>query len=246
MSNADAVSTGAESPGAPDDRTLLLAARRGDEAAFTQLVDRYHASLVRLATLFVRERETAADVAQETWIGVLKGLDRFEGRSSFRTWLFRILTNQAKRRGERERRVIPFSALSRPPDAEHAPAVDPERFFPPGDEWTSYWASPPRDLIDDPEAALLSAEARAAIDSAIAALPPNQQAVIRLRDIEGWEAAEVCNILDLTATNQRVLLHRARSRVRQAVESYLEVSLAEQERRDAEWEREQGDERDTD
>ena len=231
----------ATAPAEPDDLALVRAVHRGDAAAFASLIDRYHPSLVRIATLFVRDYETAEEVAQETWIGVLKGIDRFEGRSSFRTWLFSILTNQAKRRGERERRVVPFSVLSRPPDEDHPPAVDPERFFPPGDEWTSYWASPPRDLVDDPEAALLSAEARAVIDAAVDALPPNQQAVIRLRDVEGWGADEVCNALNLTATNQRVLLHRARSRVRQAVESYLEVSAAEQECRDAEWERDRGD-----
>jgi RNA polymerase sigma-70 factor, ECF subfamily len=179
---------------------------------------------VRIATLFVRDHGVAEEVAQETWIGVLKGLDRFEGRSSFRTWLFSILANQARRRGERERRVIPFSALARPADGESEPAVDPERFIPPGEALAGYWASPPRELVDDPETALLSAEAHAVIDHAIAALPLNQQTVIRLRDVEGWEADEVCNALGLTATNQRVLLHRARSRVRQALEPYLEVS----------------------
>lgn len=212
----------ATAPAEPNDRMLLLAVRRGDEAAFASLIDRYHPSLVRIATLFVRDYETAEEVAQETWIGVLKGLDRFEERSSFRTWLFSILTNQAKRRGERERRIVPFAALSRPADGDAEPAVDPDRFIPPGEEWAGYWASPPRDLVENPERALLSAEAQAVIDAAIAALPPNQQAVIRLRDVEGWEAADVCNALGLTATHQRVLLHRARSRVRQAIEPYVE------------------------
>jgi RNA polymerase sigma-70 factor (ECF subfamily) len=207
-----------------DDSLLLAALRRGDEDAFGTLIDRYHASLVRIATLFVRDHGVAEEVAQETWIGVLKGLDRFEERSSFRTWLFSILTNQARRRGERERRVMPFSALARPADGEDTPAVDPERFIPPGEPFAGYWAMPPRELVDDPETVLLSAEARAAIDAAIAALPPSQQAVITLRDVEGWEADEVCNALGLTATNQRVLLHRARSRVRQALEPYLEAS----------------------
>lgn len=207
---------------APDDRQLIAAIRDGDDDAFVALIDRYHPSLVRIALLFVRDHGVAEEVAQETWIGVLRGLDRFEGRSSFRTWLFSILANQARRRGQRERRVIPFSALGWPGGGDAEPAVDPDRFFPPGDEWTGYWASPPRDLVDDPEAALLSSEARGVIEQAMLALPPNQRAVIRLRDVEGWESDEVCNALGLSATNQRVLLHRARSRVRQALEPYLE------------------------
>jgi len=224
------------------DHVLLDALRQGDDRAFTTLIERYHPSLVRIATLFVRDREVAEEVAQETWIGVLKGLDRFEGRSSFRTWLFSILANQARRRGERERRVIPFAALRRPADDNGGTAVDPDRFWPPGDEWTGYWESPPRDLVDNPEAVILSAETRTAIDRAIALLPSNQQAVIRLRDVEGWEADEVCNVLELSATNQRVLLHRARSRVRQALEPYLGVSEDEQQRRDQdhELERDEG------
>lgn len=227
----------------PDDDALVVALRRGDEAAFGCLIDRYHPSLIRVATLFVRDHETAEEVAQETWIGVLKGLDRFEGRSSFRTWLFTILANQARRRGGRERRIVPFSAMRRTGDDDADPAVDPERFFPPGDEWTGYWASPPRDLIDNPETVLLAAETRAVIDRAIAALPANQQAVIQLRDVEGWDAADVCNTLGLSATYQRVLLHRARSRVRQALEPYLEVTAQQQRERDRDREREQEQQR---
>jgi RNA polymerase sigma-70 factor (ECF subfamily) len=203
-----------------DDQILLTAVRRGDEAAFGRLVDRYHPSLVRIATLFVRDHTVAEEVAQETWIGVLRGLDRFEGRSSFRTWLFGILANQARRRGERERRMIPFSALAQPAGERAEPAVPPERFLPAGDEWAGHWASPPS-AWPAPEDALLAAEARHRLEEAIAALPPNQRAVITLRDVEGWDAAEVCNALRLSATNQRVLLHRARSRVRAALERYL-------------------------
>jgi RNA polymerase sigma-70 factor (ECF subfamily) len=207
-------------PGA-DDLSLIAALRRGDESAFGAIIDRYHPSLVRIATLFVRDREVAEEVAQETWIGVLRGLDRFEGRSSFRTWLFGILANQARRRGERERRMIPFSALARPPEGEE-PAVDPERFLPPGEEWAGHWASPPASWELIPEEAFLSTELRREIETAIAALPPNQRAVITLRDVEGWDAAEVCNALGLSQTNQRVLLHRARSRVRRSLEERLE------------------------
>lgn len=211
--------SGAISP-EPDDRSLVAALRRGDEDAFAGLIDRYHPSLIRIATLFVRDREVAEEVAQETWIGVLRGIDRFEGRSSFRTWLFGILANQARRRGTRERRVIPFSALARGPEGNE-PAVDPERFLPPGDEWAGHWANELSPWEPTPEEAVLSMEARGEIEAAIAALPPNQRAVIALRDIEGWDSAEVCNVLGLSQTNQRVLLHRARSRVRQALEQAL-------------------------
>lgn len=208
-------------PPSLDDEILIAAVRRGDEAAFALLIDRYHPSLIRIATLFVRDRGTAEEVAQETWIGVLRGLDRFEGRSTFRTWLFRILANQARRRGERERRVIPFAALARPPDDDGEPAVEPERFLPTGHEWAGHWASPPPAWSDTPEETLLSTEVRDEIERAVATLPPNQRAVITLRDIEGWDAAEVCNALAISATNQRVLLHRARSRVRGALAEYL-------------------------
>jgi RNA polymerase sigma-70 factor (ECF subfamily) len=206
----------------PDDELLLAAVRRGDEGAFALLIDRYHLSLVRIATLFVRDRGVAEDVAQETWIGVLRGLGRFEGRSSFRTWLFGILANQARRRGERERRLIPFSALAQPSGADAEPAVEPDRFLPAGHEWAGHWASAPAAWSSTPEDTLLSGEMRQEIARAIAELPPNQQAVITLRDVEGWDSAEVCNVLRLTPTNQRVLLHRARSRVRQTLEQYLE------------------------
>lgn len=204
-----------------DDATLVTAMRQGDEAAFGVLIERYHPSLVRIARLFVRDHGTAEEVAQETWIGVLRGIDRFEGRSTFRTWLFGILANQARRRGERERRIIPFSALAQPPADGAEPAVAPERFLPAGDEWAGHWASEPASWETVPEEALLTGETRRAIEAAIAALPDNQRAVITLRDIEGWGSAEVCNALRLSQTNQRVLLHRARSRVRQALEQAL-------------------------
>jgi RNA polymerase sigma-70 factor (ECF subfamily) len=205
---------------AADDAALIAALRDRDEAAFAALILRYHPSLVRIATLFVREREVAEEVAQETWIGVLRGIERFEGRSSFRTWLFGILANQAKRHGERERRTIPFSALSAPPRGDE-PAVAADRFLPMDAEWAGHWASPPPTWELAPEEAFFSKEVRGQIDLAIAALPPNQRAVITLRDVEGWEAADVCNALGLSQTNQRVLLHRARSRVRQALEDHF-------------------------
>jgi RNA polymerase sigma-70 factor, ECF subfamily len=209
-------------PVTDDDDLLLLALRRRDDAAFAALIDRYHGQLVRLATLYVSNRATAEEVVQETWIGVLQGVDRFEGRSSFRTWLFRILTNQAKRRGEREARFVPFSALANPDMEGSEPAVAPERFLPAGHQWAGHWAAQLPDWTQTPEDRLLSHETRTHVQRAIDALPPSQQLVITLRDVEGWSAEEVCNALTISETNQRVLLHRARSKVRQGLERYLE------------------------
>ena len=178
-----------------------------------ELVERYHAALVRLARSFVSTRAAAEDVAQETWLGVLNGLDRFEGRSSLKTWIFRILVNRAKTRGQRDARSVPFSSLSGPGGE---PAVDPDRFMEEG-----AWASPPRPWEGEPEERLLAGEAREVIDAAIAELPPMQRRVITLRDLDGLDADETRELLDLTDGNQRVLLHRARSKVRQALEDYL-------------------------
>ncbi len=206
-----------------EDEELLLALRRRDEQAFATLVDRYHARLVRLACLFVANQAVAEEVAQETWIGVLQGIDRFEGRSSFRTWLFRILTNQAKRRGQREARSMPFAAFSAQGDGEdNEPAVEPERFLPAGDEWADHWVSYPRNWRETPEERILSHETRALVQQAIDELPANQRMVITLRDVEGFPAAEVCNALAISETYQRVLLHRARSKVRGRLERHLE------------------------
>ena len=201
------------SPETDADSALLERLRAGDEGAFMELVERYQPALVRLAQSFVPSRAVAEEVAQETWLGVLNGIDRFEGRSSLKTWIFRILVNRAKTRGERESRSVPFSSLERE-DGE--PAVDPDRFA--GD---GAWSSPPRSWEGEPEERLLAGEARAVIDAEIAKLPPVQRQVITLRDVEGFDAAEVRDLLDLTDGNQRVLLHRARSRVRRALEEYL-------------------------
>jgi RNA polymerase sigma-70 factor (ECF subfamily) len=204
-----------------DDERLLLALRRRDEQAFSTLVDRYHARLVRLASLFVANQAVAEEVAQETWIGVLQGIDRFEGRSSFRTWLFRILTNQAKRRGQREARSLPFAAFTQADADDGEPAVAPERFLPAGDEWAGHWVSYPQNWRETPEERFLSRETRALVQQAIEALPPQQRIVITLRDVEGFPSAEVCNALAISETYQRVLLHRARSKVRGQLERYL-------------------------
>jgi RNA polymerase sigma-70 factor, ECF subfamily len=207
----------------PDERRLVDALRARDEDAFAELIDRYQASLVRVAMIYVGSRAVAEDVVQETWVGVLRGIDGFQGRSSLRTWIYRILTNTAKTRAQRERRSIPFASLGQDDDG---PAVDPDRFLPPGDAAAGAWASPPRGWDGLPEATLLSAETRSVIDAAIDQLPPTQREVIRLRDVEGFSSGEVRALLELSETNQRVLLHRARSKVRAALERYLAEGAA--------------------
>ena len=196
---------------------LVAALQAGDESAFAALVDRYHASLVRLARMYVRDRSVAEEVAQETWLAVLNGIDRFEARSSLKTWLFRILTNRAKTRGQREARSVPFSSIGDPEE----PAVDPDRFRPEGDPYPGGWKEFPPPWEGDPEERLLAGEARALILNTIEQLTPNQRAVITLRDVEGFDADDVCNVLDVSETYQRVLLHRARAKVRRALEQYL-------------------------
>jgi RNA polymerase sigma-70 factor, ECF subfamily len=208
-----------------EDNALLAALRRGDEAAFVQLVDTYQAPLLRLARIYVDSASVAEEVVQETWLGVVQGLARFEGRSSLKTWIFRILTNRAKTRGQREGRMIPFSAFANPADEPFEPAVEPERFLPASDpEWPHHWAAFPQRWDAVPEAKLLASETRQAIQQAVDTLPPSQREVISLRDIEGWTAQEVCSALGVSETNQRVLLHRARSKVRRALEQYLAES----------------------
>jgi RNA polymerase sigma-70 factor (ECF subfamily) len=177
------------------------------------IVDKYGPSMLRVARLFVPSRSVAEDVVADTWLAVVTGLERFEERSSLKTWLFRILTNKAKTRGQREARSLPFSSFVGDGD-EGETAVAVERFARDG-----HWSAPPRGV---PEERLLAGEARSVIDAAIAELPPNQRAVITLRDVEGLSSDETCNVLGLSETNQRVLLHRARAKVRAAFERYLE------------------------
>lgn len=200
------------------DARLVAALRAGDEDAYRRLVADWHPMLLRVAQIFVPSRAVAEEVVQDAWLRVLGALDRFEGRSSLRTWVFRILANTAKTRAQREGRVVPFSALDDPGRVPE-PAVDADRFLDPEHErYPGHWSSPPRAL---PEERLLAAETRERIAAAIDELPAAQRAVITLRDVAGWDAADVCNALDLTEVNQRVLLHRARARVRRALEDYL-------------------------
>ena len=201
------------SPATAEETALLEALRRGDEQAFVSLVQRYHASLLRLAMTYVATREQAEDAVAETWLGVLNGIDRFEGRSSLKTWIFRILVNRAKTKGVREQRSVPFSSLEG--DDDRPSSVDPSRF------WQGAWAAPPESWEGIPEDRLLSGETRAVVEEAIAALPGMQRAVITLRDVRGFSAQEACEVLGLTEANQRVLLHRARSKVRARLEEYL-------------------------
>ena len=208
---------------APEDARIVDALRAGDEAAFTMLVQDWSPAMLRVARIYVPTRAIAEEVVQDTWIAVLRGIDRFEGRSSLRTWVFRILTNTAKTRGERERRTVPLSALDDPVRVPE-PAVSPDRFLDADHpNFPGHWASPPASWSEQPEEKLLGAETRAVIDAAIARLPPAQRAVISLRDVQGWDSEDVCNVLGVSETNQRVLLHRARAKVRQALEEYLDA-----------------------
>jgi RNA polymerase sigma-70 factor (ECF subfamily) len=211
---------------AAEDRRLVQGLRAGDEAVYTELVRGWHPAMVRVARMYVRDRSVAEEVVQETWLAVLGGIDRFEGRSSLKTWVFRILTNRAKTRGVREARSVPFSALGGDAEAQAGePAVPAERFLSPDNPRTpSAWATPPRSWASIPEERLEARETLDCIRMAIADLPDAQRAVIALRDIDGWSAAEVRDALEITDANQRVLLHRARSKVRMACETELEAA----------------------
>jgi RNA polymerase sigma-70 factor (ECF subfamily) len=204
-----------------EDVALFAALRDGDENAFAQLVGRYHGPLKRLARSFGAGEAVAEEIVQETWLGALRGFDRFEQRSSLKTWLFGILKNQARARAARERRSVPFSALA---DAgeEGGPVVAPERFQGEDGFWPGHWAAPPRPW-EDPHRRLASLEAREHLRRAIAALPERQRAVVALRDVEGLAATEVCELLELSEGNQRVLLHRGRAAVRDALEGLIDA-----------------------
>jgi RNA polymerase sigma-70 factor (ECF subfamily) len=217
------VVTTARTPGPPfaDDGALAAALRDGDEAAFAWLIERYDGSLRRLARTYVSTVAVADEVVQETWLAVVEGIGRFEGRSSVSTWIYRILANIARSRGVREQRTIPFSSAAGALDEGDGPAVDPDRFHTRG-VGAGAWRAPPSPWDDTPAATAAGRETLAVVHAAVSVLPPSQREVITLRDIEGWSAPEVCNALALTETNQRVLLHRARSKVRRALELHFE------------------------
>lgn len=208
------------------DDSLLEALSRGDEDAFAALLERYHTSLLRVARLYVSSQALAEEVVQETWLGLVGSLPRFERRCSLKTWLFTILIRCAARTRDHERRSIPFSALWTADAAPGEPAVEPDRFFPPNHRWSGIWRldraeAVPTGWADVPEDKLLTQELRHLIGGLVAALPPAQREVFTLRDIEGLTAEEATNVLGVTANNQRVLLHRARSRLRWGLERYL-------------------------
>jgi RNA polymerase sigma-70 factor, ECF subfamily len=202
----------------PDEADLVAALRAGDEAAFASLVDRHTPAMLRVARGYVRTPELAEDVVQETWIGLLKGIDKFEGRSTLRTWLFTVLVNIAKSRGLRERRAadITESVLG---DG----TVDPDRFQPADDRLPGHWKDheTPTPFPDTPEGSVLGAEFMAVTRRELDTLPSRQREVVTLRDVLELDSVEVCELLDITTANQRVLLHRGRASIRQALEDYL-------------------------
>jgi RNA polymerase sigma-70 factor (ECF subfamily) len=197
---------------------LLARLRAGDEAAFEALVARHYGTMLAVAQTYVKGRAVAEEVVQETWLAVIEGLDRFEGRASLKTWILAILVNKAKKRGVREARVLPFAALGAEDDQ---PAVAAERFRGPEDAFPGHWRAYPGNW----QAADVAVEDRETLRvamRAIAALPPAQRTVIRMRDVEGYSSEEVCSALEVSEANQRVLLHRARSKVRAALEDHLD------------------------
>jgi RNA polymerase sigma-70 factor (ECF subfamily) len=213
--------SGAAQVVAPDDRSVIDALRHGDEGAFERLVNQYHPSLRRVARLYIANRAVADEVVQDTWLGVIQGIWAFERRSSLKTWIFRILINRAKTRAAREGRMVPFPRFDAAVEAAQA-VIAPDHFQPvdhptePG-----RWTRPPPDLGASPERWLLAQEVRQHLQSAIAALPEHQRLVLILRDVEGCSTEEVCNALGFQETNTRVLLHRARAKVRAVLEPYL-------------------------
>jgi RNA polymerase sigma-70 factor, ECF subfamily len=199
----------------PPDEELLRRLRAGDEAAFALVLDRWSPGMLRLARSFVSTPDSAAECVQDAWLAMLEGIDRFEGRSALRTWVYRILVNTAKRRGVRENRSVPWSSIG----PEDGPTVDPDRFRGPGEPYAGHWREFPAPW-PSPEDATLAVEVRYVVAAAVADLPERQRVVLTLRDVQGYAADEVCSILEITPTYQRVLLHRARAAVRGRLEDY--------------------------
>lgn len=203
-----------------NDAAVAAALRGGDEQAFSRLVEQHHAALLRLAIQYVASAAIAEEVVQETWVTFVQSLERFEGRSSLKTWLFGTLLNCARNRRRKEVRSVPFSSLWDPAEPAE-PAFDPSCFRPEGVPWAGHWLVPFKGFGDDAERKLLQGELRQKLRAAIDMLPPAQREVITLRDVEGFQSEEVCEVLGLSEANQRVLLHRARARVRATIEAYL-------------------------
>ena len=206
------------------DDELVAGVRSGDEAVFAQLLNDWSRSMLVLARTFVSTEASAEDVVQDTWLAVIRGIDRFEGRSSLRTWVYRILVNTAKKRGVRESRTLPWSSLGAV-EEDHGPTVDPGLFRDADDQYPGGWRSFPHDWRST-EGDVLAEEVRSTVRTAIAALPDRQRIVITLRDVMGHTSDEVCEMLELSGANQRVLLHRARAAVRTQLSSYLERETA--------------------
>ncbi len=203
----------------PDESALVRRLRAGDEATFVGLVERHGPSLRRLARVYATDA-VAEEVVQETWLAVLNGIDRFEGRAALRTWIVRILLNLARERSGRERRQVPFSAFAEGTN-EVDSSVDPDRFRPATDAWPGHWVSYPERWDEQPELRFLASEGVAVACAAIKALPAAQREVVSLRDVEGWSPAEVAEALGISDGNQRVLLHRGRAKVRAALEAAM-------------------------
>ena len=208
-----------------EDDDLVARLRAGDEDAFAELLDRYDAALRRVARTYVATDSAAEEVVADTWLGVLKGIDRFEQRSSLKTWIFRILMNIARTRGTRDKRSVPFSSLG--PEDEDAPTIAADRFQGPDGRYPGHWSAFPTRWHDQPEIRSVAHETLGVVRDALDMLPPAQQEVVRLRDLEGWTSFEVCNALGLTETNQRVLLHRGRAKLRAALERYFDEAKSE-------------------
>lgn len=204
------------------DAAVVEALRRGDERAFAEVVERFHPMLRRIARGYVRTDEAVGDVVQETWIAVLRGIDRFEGRSSLRTWVVSILVNVARSLAVKEARTVPFASLG--PADDGAAGFGPERFQGPDGEYPGHWTTPPTPWTEDPEASAIAGETRTVVAQALGTLPESQRTVITLRDVEGWTGPEVAAALGISEGNQRVLLHRARAKVRLALDAHLTAS----------------------
>jgi RNA polymerase sigma-70 factor (ECF subfamily) len=204
----------------PAEADLLARLRAGDEGAFEALVARQYGTMLAVALTYVKGHAVAEEVVQDTWLAVIEGLDRFEGRSTLKTWILSILVNKAKTRGVREARTVPFASLA-PDDDQDTAAVAPERFRGAGDAFPGHWRAYPADW-GSADAVVQDRETLRVAMRAIAELPLAQRTVIRMRDVEGYSSEEVCAALDVSEGNQRVLLHRARSRVRQALERHLD------------------------